>query len=270
MAELRWILLAAGLALIAGLYLWEVRSRSRSATPERGRPPAIEPPTPRTVAAGDMPRAEPRVSLGPEAAAMPEAAPAASTREPGLAPRRREPTLGNAPDADLPTGVEHARPAAPEGVGVDPVSETAIVAQAQRIIALRVVAPLPSRFEGSMLHEAVLAERFEFGRYDIFHRLDADGRPVLSLASLREPGTFDPATMAGAAYAGIALFAVLPGPLPAPQAFEELLDAARSFATRLGGHVQDDRGSPLTAQRAARLREEMQALGQGRAGPGRH
>lgn len=139
-------------------------------------------------------------------------------------------------------------------------SQTQVEARAQRIVALRVVAPLPSRFEGSLLAEALAAERFEFGRYQIFHRLDSAGRPLVSLASLREPGTFDPETMSGAAYAGLVLFSVLPGPLTAQQAFEDLLATARSLAGRLGGHVQDDRGVPLVAQRIARLREEMVAL----------
>jgi cell division protein ZipA len=86
----------------------------------------------------------------------------------------------------------------------------------------------------------------------------------MSLASLREPGTFDPATMAGAAYAGVALFSVLPGPVPAGQAFEELLDVGRSFAGRLGGNLQDERGAPLSMQRVAQLRDEMTHLDRGR------
>jgi cell division protein ZipA len=87
----------------------------------------------------------------------------------------------------------------------------------------------------------------------------------LSLASLREPGTFDPATMAGAAYAGLAIFAVLPGPLPAQRAFEELLAASRALAGRLGGNLQDERGAPLTVQRISLLREEMLAFDRDRA-----
>jgi FtsZ-interacting cell division protein ZipA len=63
--------------------------------------------------------------------------------------------------------------------------------------------------------------------------------------------------MAGAAYAGVALFSVLPGPVPAQQAFEELLVVGRSLAGRLGGNLQDERGTPLSVQRVAQLREEM-------------
>jgi len=99
---------------------------------------------------------------------------------------------------------------------------------------------------------------------------DKSGRPVVSLASLREPGTFDPATMAGAAYAGVALFSVLPGPVPAQQAFEELLAVGRSFAGRLGGNLQDERGAPLSMQRVAQLREEMTGLDRDWAGRSGH
>ena len=215
-------------------------------------------------------RVEPQVWLEPERPGPLEPVPVIEV-DPGdtidtvddlrVSSGRREPTLGHrqaAPHERAPAG-------SPEPVPpYEPLeSETQVEARAQRIVALRVVAPLPSRFEGSLLAEALAAEQFEFGRYQIFHRNDEAGRALISLASLREPGTFDPATMAGSAYAGVALFAVLPGPLSAQQAFEELLSVARSLASRLGGHVQDDRGVPLVAQRISRLREDMVAFDRG-------
>ena len=267
MAELRWILLGAGLALIAGLYLWGTRNRLRSAV-DRVRP-AVAPSPPAMLDEDDAgpARVEPQVWLEPEGPGPLETVPlievdAIDTIDDLRVPQgRREPTLGQRltapqerPAATMP------EPALPEA---EPESETQVEARAQRIVALRVVAPLPSRFEGSLLAEALAEERFEFGRYQIFHRNDEAGRALISLASLREPGTFDPATMAGSAYAGVALFAVLPGPLSAQQAFEELLSVARSLASRLGGHVQDDRGVPLVAQRISRLREDMVAFDRG-------
>jgi cell division protein ZipA len=274
MTELRWILLAAGLALIAGLYLWGIRGRLRSAATDPGRNIVAQPPDqPATQQDFEEPeRREPQVRLDDAVPEGYDVVPLVEVDETGAYSGRREPTLGQRPAAT------QARSAAAEplpqssdveNASDDIESQTAVEARAQRIVALRVVAPLPSRFEGSLLHEAVLAERFEFGRYEIFHRLDTSGRPVLSLASLREPGTFDPATMAGAAYAGVAIFAVLPGPLTAQQSFEELLGAARALAGRLGGHMQDERGVPLTAQRVVRLREEMLAFDRGRADPAR-
>jgi cell division protein ZipA len=269
MAELRWILFAAGLALIAGLYLWGTRSRSRSAATDPGRAVIAEPPS--AFKEEEPARFEPQVRMDVRVPAVHEVVPLVEIGDGAPPAVRREPTLGQRLTAPQPRPVPVMDPAPPrEGPPPEDVeSQTAVEARAQRIVALRVTAPLPSRFEGSLLLEAMLAEHFEFGRYQIFHRLDPAGRPLLSLASLREPGTFDPATMAGAAFAGVALFAVLPGPLPAPQAFEELLGAARALAGRLGGHMQDESGVPLTAQRISRLREEMLAFDHGRADPAR-
>jgi cell division protein ZipA len=278
MSELRWILLGAGLALIAGIYLWGLRARRMSAAAEPVRAGVFEqPPASERL---EPARVEPLVEFEDTASAdEQELLPEADAYEdmPPVRARsaaRREPTLGQRLVAQEPETEAHSMfadaheadrgndQAAPrdESGSPDDSSQTAVVASAQRIVAIRVTAPSPSRFEGSLLQEALAAEGFEFGRYQVFHRLDKSGRPVVSLASLREPGTFDPATMAGAAYAGVALFSVLPGPVPAQQAFEELLAVGRSFAGRLGGNLQDERGAPLSVQRVAQLREEMTGL----------
>ena len=281
MSELRWILLGAGLALIAGIYAWGMRSGRRSVAKEPGRAVVVEPPPPTPAPAASAARVEPAMRLTDDESTDQEAAPVvefgAHVGQAGTpATGRREPTLGQrltATTTGAPASAqathEHTEAAVPAretpGPEDDEDSEDAVAARAQRIVAIRVTAPSPSRFEGSLLQEAVHAEGFEFGRYQIFHRLDAVGRPVVSLASLREPGTFDPATMAGAAYAGVALFSVLPGPMPAQQAFEDLLTIGRSLAGRLGGNLQDDRGAPLSVQRISQLREDMLAFDRSRA-----
>ena len=56
---------------------------------------------------------------------------------------------------------------------------------------------------------------------------------------------------------GLNLFAVLPGPLPPAEAFEELLASARNLNDRLRGTVQDERGEVLSAARIAAIREEL-------------
>jgi FtsZ-interacting cell division protein ZipA len=63
---------------------------------------------------------------------------------------------------------------------------------------------------------------------------------------------------------------VLPGPLAPTQALEQLLEAARAIAERLGGVVQDDRGAALSMARVEQLRAEVAALARSRpATPGR-
>jgi len=80
---------------------------------------------------------------------------------------------------------------------------------------------------------------------------------VLSAASLTRPGTFDAETMDSQHYGGLSLFAVLPGPKPPPQAFDELVFAARNLNERLHGVLQDEQGTPLTPARIAQLREQL-------------
>jgi cell division protein ZipA len=254
MDELRWILLAAGVLLIAGVYLWGLRSNRRSAPPEGERSLRVEPSVAPSVAPRPQAQArvEPRLGPGDVAAGTPESAATIAFEavdERALrtgTPQRREPRLEPA-----------AQPATSGPVDAQPArggEEPPAAPPAQQIIALRVVAPPAGPFDGAALRAAIEAEGFAFGRYQIFHRLDAAGRTVFSLAILKEPGTFDVATMGRASFRGVALFVVLPGPLAGGDAFDALLAAARAIASRLGGLLQDERGVALGPVRIGQLR----------------
>jgi cell division protein ZipA len=179
--------------------------------------------------------------------------------EQGDASSERAGEFSRARDPEPP---EEARPAPGSGQVRDAEREAAqpeAVKPArpqQKIIAMRVNAVPPARLDGARLKESLLAEGLEFGRYDIFHRLHSDGRPVFSVASLREPGTFDLQAMATSAYPGVALFAVLPGPVAAAETLDEMIFTARALAQQLGGALADERGAPLTPLRIGRLRED--------------
>jgi cell division protein ZipA len=127
----------------------------------------------------------------------------------------------------------------------------------RQIVSLRLVAATPERFVGRSLRQALAAEGFVLGRFAIFHKPDDEQRAVLSAASLTRPGTFDADTMDSQHFGGLSLFAVLPGPRPASQAFEDLISTARNLNDRLHGVLQDERGSPLTSARIALLRERI-------------
>jgi cell division protein ZipA len=127
----------------------------------------------------------------------------------------------------------------------------------RRVLTLRLVAPQPERFAGRSLRQALAAEGFVLGQFAIFHKPDEERRAVLSAASLTRPGTFDMDTMDSQHYGGLSLFAVLPGPKPPPQTFEELVFTARNLNERLHGVLQDEQGSPLTPARIALLREQL-------------
>ena len=267
MNELRWILLVAGLLLLGGLYLWGMRGRWRGqGEDDSARRPAVftggaqgfetGAPVQDDIEEPALLRAERRVEPGfddDDAAATDEPPPRridfeddAALDTPAIG--RREPTFSTQPEAvAAPARSEprmEAEPAAP-------------VARPQKIMALRVSAQAPARFDGSDLLGALRAEGLAFGRYDIFHRLHDDGRPIFSVTSLREPGTFNLQEMPATQYTGVAMFTVLPGPVSAVDAFDEMVFTARALATHLSGALADERGAPLTALRVNKLREEV-------------
>ncbi|HEY5558652.1 MAG TPA: cell division protein ZipA C-terminal FtsZ-binding domain-containing protein [Steroidobacteraceae bacterium] len=144
----------------------------------------------------------------------------------------------------------------PEPVPADPIERHTAEASQQRIVALRLVAP-EAGWHGQQLREALEAEGLRFGRYSIFHREREDGKTLIYVASMLEPGSFDLAKMDDQAFPGISLFGIVPGPIDAPATFDLVLAVGRRLADRIKGQLQDEQGSTLTAQRILNLREEL-------------
>lgn len=288
--QLRWILLGIGLVLIAGLWWWERRrpsappDESPKRAPDRFEPrldgeaatphPSADPPEPASspgygppMRAGDdrpVPHGDPPlVTLDdlPEntesVVLAPDELPAISASTPPIVPERRRAR----PDPPPP---EERAPRLERAERVEPVIEPPAPAKPepepptrqQRIVAIRLIGG-DHKIAGGDLRRALAGEGLEYGRYSIFHRLGQGTRPIYSVASLVEPGSFDTERMDAMGFPGISLFAVFPGPLPAPQAFDEMLATARRLAERLGGVLQDDAGSSLTGQRVLSIREEL-------------
>ncbi len=134
----------------------------------------------------------------------------------------------------------------------------------RRIVTLRVIPQTEPRFLGRALRQTFAAAGFWHGPLDIYHLPDENGRVVISAAGLAQPGTFDPSIMDSQRFSGVNLFAVLPGPIPESEAFDELVHAARQLAERLEGRITDQHGEELTAQRIARLRQSLEAAPQAR------
>ena len=131
------------------------------------------------------------------------------------------------------------------------------------IIALRVVAREGERFTGAALRQALQGEGFVHGEMNIFHRAVADGRTLMSAASLTKPGSFDLATMDSSRFLGLNLFAVLPGPLPGRDTVDKLLLVGHTLSQRLRGQLLDAKGQALTETRLAELRREAATAGGG-------
>ena len=195
-------------------------------------------------------------AAGPEAMAPDD--------EPGAV---HEPAVGYAADEAPAPAIEAAQPGPVVPVArVEPASELTdapvllpplaepIVAWPEdpadsRIFSVRILAPR-EKFQGRAVRLALMAQGFVPGKFSIYHKPVPDGRALLSVASLTKPGTFDGARVDSQRFHGLNLFAVLPGPLPAAQAVDELLQVADTLAARLQGVLKDDRGEPLSPARA--------------------
>jgi len=275
-AELRWILLALSLVLLAGIWWWGRRRSSQAPGDAQLREitPSIEPqrsaagsreilsatdPEPEVESEWGVPPFEPlsihthdyeRVPVldgpmmvsadpAPSMSAAPAAAPAAATAA-----------------APIPGRVPTLLPEPTERSTVAP-AQTSNASEQQKIVTVRVCAPGEVRWSGATLLSALELHGLAYGRYQVFHRRHVDGRSLFCVASLIEPGTFDVAKMSAEEFRGITLFAVLPGPVEPLLTVDELLGAARGLAQELSGMVQDNKGMPLSPQRAAALRDDV-------------
>ena len=297
MAELRFILLIAGLVFLVALAAWELRKprqasgsdtlrRSARTEPELGSfgdgaprearrpmtaPPRIELPeieaiqAESIIAAGDVldaplphvPIDEPAPVLAPEPAA---ASPAA-------------PPIPEAPAA--PTVEVTAEPEAVPNFAVAAAQSAILVPEKpppppllvewppdgeRHIVSLRIVSPSGERLSGRAVRLALGACGFMHGPYGIYHQPDSRGRALVSIANLSKPGVLDPVNIDFQRLTGLNLFTVLPGALPAAAALDHLLETARELSQRLTGRVQDEHGQPLDRARLEDLRDRVQTL----------
>jgi cell division protein ZipA len=169
--------------------------------------------------------------------------------------RRLVPTLGDEAADEPPEP-----PAELEEVPLEPEAEEGEpVEQEQKIVTLRLVAPHGSAFKGDELILSMRGIGLRHGKFGIFHRYDGndEARTVFSAASLVEPGSFDIANIKDQEIPGISLFLVLPGPIDSVEAFDMMMESARTLAQSLEGELLDESGSTLSIQRERYMREEV-------------
>ncbi len=271
MPELRVILLLAGAVLIVGLLAWERRKGRAGRQPASppAVPPAVAPQPPAPVratreAAQDLPviQVSDAVDIDLSFASKPAepALPVHVALSPELEAVQYE-------DAVIGPVIEREADAAPWQpppvaalAGGDLVLDWPPEAERQ-IVALRVVPRGADRFAGRSVRQALVGEGFLHGPMEIFHLPGEDGRVLVSAAGLTRPGIFRLDAMDAERFAGINIFAVLPGALPAPDIFDRLVEVARNLASRLNAELRDQRGEPLTTARVVALRAQCAGSG---------
>ena len=170
--------------------------------------------------------------------------------------RRLPPTLGDEV-AEEPAD----EPLVADGPGVDvaEVKHQVPEVKQQKIVTLRLIAREGAAFKGDELVLSMRGIGLRHGKFGIFHRYDGNDeeRTVFSAASLVEPGSFDLANIKEQELPGISLFLVLPGPIDSVEAFDMMMEAARTLAQSMNGELLDESGSTLSIQRERYMREEI-------------
>ncbi len=249
MTELRWVLLALGILVVTGVYVWGrgLFLRNRLARQSRRG------------------REEPHISLEADLLSEPGSLSdegADWERLENAAPDEAEP----APDpAAIREPVRDARKrlakgapgkSAPAAAPASPAPKPAAKRIPDKVITIRFI-PKSHELDGSAAVQALRAAGLEHGRYGIFHMpgsSEGDG-PLFSVASLTEPGTFDLAKLGS--IAGMSFFVALPGPADPIEAFDSMVGTARTLAIDLSADLYDERGSSWSIQRERYVREEL-------------
>lgn len=224
-ATLRWIIIAVGVVILAGIFLFGNPDRKR-------RPRASRRPRPAET------RREPTLGADPVAGSDDDRVPQGQGELP-IQPQ---------PDAAAPAAPSPRRPARPAGPPPD------------RIVTLYLLARDNHVISGAELLEGALRTGLEFGDMDIFHRkAEGSERPVFSLANAVKPGHFEREAWNTFETKALAVFMALPGPVLALDAWDAMLATSRRLAEILNAEIQDEEHQPFTRQQEARVRETMRA-----------
>jgi cell division protein ZipA len=226
MAELRWVLLALGVLVVAGIWLWSRGLLKR----------------PRASSTSRRMREEPRISLEADLLARPGA-------------------VSDEAYSPLPEdiGAESRAEAAPEERAQEeasPSSRPASKRAPEKIITIRLI-PRGHELDAREVVSALRESGLRHGRYGIFHmhREDRAEETLFSVASLTEPGSFDLDNLG--AIAGLSFFVALPSLADPLECFDSMVEAARLLAHELNADLFDDRGSSWSVQRERYVREEL-------------
>lgn len=132
-----------------------------------------------------------------------------------------------------------------------------LLAEPEAVLVVTVLAHEGVTFEGANLLSILLACGMRFGRMNIFHATDDQGRLQYSAANAFNPGTFDLDNVEHFETRGVTFFLQLPCQGSPMAAFDTMVETANTLATHLDGEVYDESRSVMTAQTLSHYRERI-------------
>jgi len=137
-------------------------------------------------------------------------------------------------------------------------AEPAADSDRRNIVVLHVAAPEGGMFHAEDVVRALVREGLSHGPGGAFYRYPEQGRErgfIFCAANMLEPGSFDLREMEHMHTPGVVLMTMLPGPVPARDAIDTMVDTALTLAKSLGGRLLDERRRPVTEANLGQLFE---------------
>ena len=260
--QLQWLLAGIGAVVVILIYLWGIRSHLKEEIGNRRRRSSKQPVLGDTQVSspdgegnghdfGELGRITPDHHLADKVLVDVEIRPIS------------RPGATEAVGADTPTGGDEVRPPAAPTPPREPQREPTAPPPPKMTLVLTVMAPRHQLLHGPRIRVVAEALQFRLNAeklYELFPEAEAAGVPILGLAHLRKPGSFDPQTLQELHTPGLLLFMKLPGPLEEMKALDLLVITADRLAKKLGGLICDEQGNRMTNQALERLRDEVAEL----------
>lgn len=128
-----------------------------------------------------------------------------------------------------------------------------------QIITFLIKAAPGKTFFGENILGATDVVGMKFGQMNIFHHYGAAGmeseESIFSLASMYEPGYFEPDKMQDYQTRGLTLFMQLPAPIDNILAFDLMQETAMRLADLLQGEIWSSRQEPIDAKALQEMRD---------------
>lgn len=237
----RWILIIAGIAIVAGIFLFGSPDKKRKPRASRKRvharrvrqEPALDGERGNEDAnsdansddSGDYDARQPELSMGESGAGSSDS------------DERIEPLI---------EPLAERKPVTPAASPPDKIVTLFLQSRDNHIIT------------GVELLDASLKSGLVFGDHNIFHRIhEEDLEPVFSMANLTKPGSFDKTAWNTVEIQGVTMFMTLPGPRNALDAWDSMLATSRRLAELLRADLLDDTRKVFTRERSLLIKEEL-------------
>jgi cell division protein ZipA len=270
MEQLRWILLAVGVAIVVAVYLWG-RAKKRGIN----YPTYVENDNVAAFSATDEEDGW-CDGVGPvrvvqrfnddeiDAFNIDESVSTDAVSDVYNKSALSEVTLAEGTDAEIESKIESKiTPAAAvhNKTDEDKTSEQkSTLSSSNDVVSLYLVAQKGNDLKGEQILSAAYAVHLEYGEMNIFHRKDAQGKTIFSLVNMMEPGTFDIDRMHEMSTRGISLFTQLSLCDNPVQALDDMLICAHSLASMLSIQLCDQHRQLLNKVFTKALREKAKGF----------